>query len=1292
MSRHEYIDFQVEVELSESRPGNLVVRTISSAGETRDEAPYAFDENKLRDRLHAIELALARSGAPTTRRKQTTDEIAVEEFGRELFDAVFAGNVLVAFNETRNKAKCHDKNVRLKLCISSPELARLPWEFLFHPSMDDFLCLQTDISIARYISQQQSVEPITVELPLQILGIVSNPDDDLDVESESEKLDEVLRELGDNAQVTWRSRVTWDKLQREMVMGRWHVLHFIGHGGFNRRRGEGEIYLMDKEGNQDAIRASTVARLMSGHRTLRLVVLNSCQGAQGSKSDEFSSTTATLVRTGVPAVVGMQFAISDASAKEFSRKFYEYLALTGAVDIAMTTARQAISKSDHCFEWATPVLYLRATNGVLFDVPEQSEGLVKTASQSQPEQSSNAAHARTDRLDTHPTTCLEQSAPSPPVQTEPAPPTEDAEVSAPVEKGEPFYLIARTTMGHGGYPSVKFGRPANADHYPPEAIELAAGYANLGPYLVTNPVEKAHLIERCKVLIWDDRISSAESFVPLLDQVVVQACPLLIIADDFDDEVLEMLTINQVRGVLQSCAVRSTFEKDQLRMLAEMTNGRLFERGQHNLPDVQLSELGSARWVRVTDTTTFIQTTDLHAHNEPEHLANYYNIQFLFSGTGGLGPVWHGIDSTTAENSEVLLWFLPSSLTDNAPAFEEFRARFAELKALRHKAIRPIYGLKQHRSFGCFFVTGVSRGANLHEYRQQTINRFGVFPIESATQLLRPVAEALDYAHCQGVDYIPLTASGIAVSDDGNNVEIADAGIARITRSVLAGTPATATENSAPEITHGGQPAATSDQFELASIAWQLLTGQLPFDAQDETIDPDQSTPNMLPTLNDQSDTVNSAFARGMALNAGERFANCVGFIDALAGHNLKSSKVSKSQSVQTTTTSSAPDGLLEEALNRDTLPSAIADERNPTGTPSTTALECKDFDLVIHWSGDDKVSVEAESPIGEARAEVTISRKKFWQQSVELELASLRSTVPSHRTTTRQHSAAESFGRKIFSWVFAEQVQVLYRKTCESAGRVRIKLRLPDSDLADLPWELLYDPLEGDFVCLSTRTPIVRYVDSPRRIKPLATDLPLRILGMAASPIGFESLDVASEKRLVEEAIAGHGDYIKLEWVAGATPRDLQRSLHSSNAPWHVFHFAGPGDYNTIRDEGVIFLEAEDGTAASYPATNLARQIMDHGHMRLAVLNFSESATVAAVLAMRGLPAVVGMQDLITDSAAIEFSRSFYSSLAYNCDVIVAMSEARKAIVDLDSDSLEWAIPVLYLRSSDGVLFDPRP
>ncbi len=374
MTQRKYHDLKVKIE--EAPLGKLLVSAKSAAaGGAQTEVRFPFDDKTLSDHLHGIERALLRSGR-AGRRVMTTEQKAVERFGRRLFDAVFSGSVLKVFHQTRKKARGQQCGVRLKLCIDSPKLASLPWEFLFDKNGGDYVCLSPDTPINRHISLRQEIKPIKVDSPLRILAVASNPKDlgSLDVAREKQHMDEAIRSLGPLAELVWLQDATWRDLQAAMLEGPWHVFHFIGHGDFDSIRDEGLIYFEDEKGYSAPLSATNVARLLRGHSTLQLAVLNSCEGARGSDLDIFSSPATALIRGGIPAVVGMQYEITDTSAKEFSRSFYEFLVKTGAVDVAVNEARRAITFAfDQTFEWATPVLYSRSTDGQLFDVSDRSK-------------------------------------------------------------------------------------------------------------------------------------------------------------------------------------------------------------------------------------------------------------------------------------------------------------------------------------------------------------------------------------------------------------------------------------------------------------------------------------------------------------------------------------------------------------------------------------------------------------------------------------------------------------------------------------------------------------------------------------------------------------------------------------------------------------------------------------------------------------------------------------------------------------------------------------------------------
>jgi hypothetical protein len=92
------------------------------------------------------------------------------------------------------------------------------------------------------------------------------------------------------------------------------------------------------------------------------------RGARNSRQDPFAGVATSLIRQGIPAVVAMQFEITDEAAITFASEFYAAVADGYPVDAAVSEARKAIYAHPNDVEWGTPVLYSRAPDGVLFNL------------------------------------------------------------------------------------------------------------------------------------------------------------------------------------------------------------------------------------------------------------------------------------------------------------------------------------------------------------------------------------------------------------------------------------------------------------------------------------------------------------------------------------------------------------------------------------------------------------------------------------------------------------------------------------------------------------------------------------------------------------------------------------------------------------------------------------------------------------------------------------------------------------------------------------------------------------
>lgn len=363
----DYLDFDLEIGAGTGRSYPVAV-IRSPAGEAHSVMNFPFEEEALKGYLEHVQNALVGSGAV---RRQAAQ--AVEEFGKKLFEALFIWDIRSCYDVSLREAARQEKGLRVKLRVQAPDLAALPWEFLYDPRQGEYICLSLYTPLVRYLELPQSVQPLQIKPPLNILCMIASPSDQdpLDIARERARIQEALQGLEDKGlvELTWLAGQTSHDLLRAMQSGPWHIFHFIGHGGFDPNSDEGLLALCNEQGRTSLLTATQLGRLLADHRSLRLALLNACEGGKGGARDIFSSTAATLARRGIPAVLAMQYEISDKAAIECTRTFYESIATGMPVDAAVAEARKAISLGiSNTLEWGTPVLYMRSSDGALFDM------------------------------------------------------------------------------------------------------------------------------------------------------------------------------------------------------------------------------------------------------------------------------------------------------------------------------------------------------------------------------------------------------------------------------------------------------------------------------------------------------------------------------------------------------------------------------------------------------------------------------------------------------------------------------------------------------------------------------------------------------------------------------------------------------------------------------------------------------------------------------------------------------------------------------------------------------------
>lgn len=173
---------------------------------------------------------------------------------------------------------------------------------------------------------------------------------------------------------------------------------------------------------------------------------------------------------------------------------------------------------------------------------------------------------------------------------------------------------------------VQEGKSVNTTIEFVEGVEMEGGF--LSTYFVTDSSKNEAVLENALVFITSNRISSTNEILPLLIQIAEDAKPVLIIAKDFDSDVLSMLATNNRNNALKCVAVKSTLAGDSLNELLEdislVTGTEVFsgEKGQ-DLKTVHIGQLGTVDKVVVSSTKTRILSGK---NKNSSRLAEFINL------------------------------------------------------------------------------------------------------------------------------------------------------------------------------------------------------------------------------------------------------------------------------------------------------------------------------------------------------------------------------------------------------------------------------------------------------------------------------------------------------------------------------------------------------------------------------------------------------------------------------------------------------------------------------------------
>ena len=168
---------------------------------------------------------------------------------------------------------------------------------------------------------------------------------------------------------------------------------------------------------------------------------------------------------------------------------------------------------------------------------------------------------------------------------------------------------AMDKVGASGVITIEESKTAETGREVVEGMQFDRGY--ISPYMVTDTDKMEAVIDDPYILITDKKISSIQEILPLLEQIVKTGKKLVIIAEDVEGDALATLLVNRLRGNFTCVCVKAPGfgdrRKEMLKDIAILTGGTYISSELNmNLPDTQITDLGTARQIKVTKDNTVI--------------------------------------------------------------------------------------------------------------------------------------------------------------------------------------------------------------------------------------------------------------------------------------------------------------------------------------------------------------------------------------------------------------------------------------------------------------------------------------------------------------------------------------------------------------------------------------------------------------------------------------------------------------------------------------------------------------
>ncbi len=312
----------------------------------------------------------------------------LEVFGSLLYTVLFNGEIDSAFKSTYDEIQ-QQRDTTLRLVLEfeqeAEDLATLPWEYLYYPDKPREkgfrIATRSKLILTRHVPLSAEFGTLKPgEGPLRILIVVSQPKDEsiVDADPVMKAMDDLKNRLHEAIEIHQLLQPDRRTFPKEIEKVEPHVLHFIGHGKWDKVHKTGELALVNKdEETVSWISDKDFSDFFQDFKP-RLIFLHACEGASSESYEGFRGVALQLVYSKVPAVVAMQYPITNKEAIQFTQKFYECLGEGKPIDVAVQEGRQELGmylEEQHFSSRAfgSPVVFLQSAEGIVIAETKPTE-------------------------------------------------------------------------------------------------------------------------------------------------------------------------------------------------------------------------------------------------------------------------------------------------------------------------------------------------------------------------------------------------------------------------------------------------------------------------------------------------------------------------------------------------------------------------------------------------------------------------------------------------------------------------------------------------------------------------------------------------------------------------------------------------------------------------------------------------------------------------------------------------------------------------------------------------------